>query len=83
MKTMADCTALQYYLNSEIEVLEELMNGRLKILYELGITHVITEIANWNLASLQIAYSHGFVKIGELFIEIDRSSPRNKKIVRF
>ena len=58
------------------------MKARLKILYELGITDVVTEIANWNLSSLQIAYSHGFVKMGELYIETDRTQPRVKKIMR-
>ena len=61
---------------------KQLMKARLKILFELGITDVVTEIANWNLASLQIAYSHGFVKTGELYIETDRTQPRVKKIMR-
>ena len=61
---------------------KELMKARLKILYDLGITTVITEIANWNLPSLQIAYSHGFTKIGELFIETNRSVPRKKNLMR-
>ena len=73
-------TVLPQFRNQGIG--KQLMKARLKILYELGITDVVTEIANWNLSSLQIAYSHGFIKMGELYIETDRTQPRVKKIMR-
>ena len=73
-------TVLKNFQNQGIG--KQLMKARLKILYDLGITTIITEIANWNIASLQIAYSHGFTKAGELYIETNRSVPRKKGILR-
>ncbi|MEW5760335.1 MAG: GNAT family N-acetyltransferase [Candidatus Thermoplasmatota archaeon] len=61
---------------------KELMRARLRILYDMGVASVITEIAYWNLASLQIAYNHGFKQVGTMYVETARTQRIKKNIVR-
>lgn len=73
-------TVLPNYRNRGVG--KELMCARLKTLYDLGARSVITEIADWNLASLQIAYSCGFKPVGTMYVETARSTRIKKTIVR-
>jgi GNAT superfamily N-acetyltransferase len=61
---------------------KELVRARLRALSELGATTVIAEIATWNLASLEIARAHGFVKVGDMYVESARSEKTEKRLVR-
>jgi L-amino acid N-acyltransferase YncA len=61
---------------------KELMRARLDALEALGADYVITEIADWNLASLQVATSFGFRKIGTMVVESSRSTKVKRAIVR-
>ena len=49
-----------------------LMRARLRGLFELGATRVITEVATWNGAAAEIARAHGFQKIGSMYVESAR-----------
>jgi L-amino acid N-acyltransferase YncA len=60
----------------------ELVRARLNALEALGATFVISEIAQWNLASLHLAYSHGFKPVGQMFVESARRSWVKRDIVR-
>ena len=73
-------TVLPEYRNRGIG--KELMRARLKALYELEVHNVITEIADWNLASLRIAFIHGFKHIGNMYVETIRTERIKKSIVR-
>ncbi|HMF33126.1 MAG TPA: GNAT family N-acetyltransferase, partial [Candidatus Lokiarchaeia archaeon] len=61
----------------------ELLRARLVALAELGIPSVITEIADWNLPSLQVSNKFGFHKVGEMFVETARQQRIKKNIVRW
>jgi GNAT superfamily N-acetyltransferase len=61
---------------------KELVRARLRALSELGATRVITEIATWNLASLEIARANGFQKVSEMFVESARDQKVEKRLVR-
>jgi L-amino acid N-acyltransferase YncA len=60
----------------------ELMRARLFALKAMGARDVITEIAQWNLSSLQLAQSHGFVKVADMYVETVRPKRIKKDIVR-
>ena len=60
----------------------ELMRARLEALRALGATDAIAEIADWNLPSLQVASSHGFRRVGEMFVETARTRRIVRTIVR-
>lgn len=51
----------------------ELLRARLNALKAMGATSAITEIAASNLPSLELAFSHGFKKVSEMFIETTRT----------
>ncbi len=61
----------------------ELTRARLATLANLGAQEVITEIADWNLPSLQVSNSLGFKKVGVMFVETARSIKIKKTIVRW
>ncbi len=61
---------------------QELMRARLRTLGDLGVQRVITEIATWNHASLEVARKHGFVRVGEMYVESSRSVRIDRKFVR-
>jgi len=53
----------------------ELVRARLNALHLLGARRALVEIGAWNLASLHLAVSHGFSKVGTLWVETTRSRP--------
>ncbi|MEM3341782.1 MAG: GNAT family N-acetyltransferase, partial [Thermoplasmata archaeon] len=61
---------------------KELMKARISIAYHLGCTDAMCEIADWNLPSLQIALSHGFVPEGKMYVETIRTQKVEKKFIR-
>ncbi len=61
----------------------ELARARLATLANLGAEAVITEIADWNLPSLQVSGSLGFKKVGVMFVETARTKKIKKNIVRW
>lgn len=61
---------------------QELMRARLRALHDLGAERVITEIADWNLASLEVARRFGFVATGTLVVETSRTARVARAIVR-
>ncbi len=61
---------------------KELMRARLRTLSDLGAERVITEIADWNLPSLEVARSFGFASIGTMVVETSRTQRIDKAIVR-
>lgn len=61
---------------------KELMRARLRALRDLGVETVITEIASWNHASLEIAKAQGFEKVGEMYVESAQAVRVERKFVR-
>jgi GNAT superfamily N-acetyltransferase len=61
---------------------KELMRARLRTLSDLGAERVMTEIADWNLPSLEIARSFGFAPVGTMVVETSRTQRIKKEIVR-
>ena len=59
-----------------------LFRARLRALFDMGIEHVITEVATWNVAALELARAHGFVKAGVMYVESARSQRDERKFVR-
>ena len=43
---------------------------------------MITEIATWNLASLEIARAHGFARAGTMYVESSDHVKEARKFVR-
>ncbi len=61
---------------------KELMRARIEALRALGASDVVAEIADWNLPSLQIAWSHGFRRVGTMYVETARTTRVKRTIVR-
>jgi L-amino acid N-acyltransferase YncA len=61
---------------------KELMRARLRTLSDLGAERVITEIADWNLPSLEVARSFGFAPVGTMVVETARVQRVERAIVR-
>ena len=61
---------------------KELMRARLAMMYNLGITDVMVEIADWNLPSLRIATRFGFILKGEMYVETIRKKRVKRNIIR-
>jgi len=61
---------------------KELHRARLEAMRLIGVTKVIDEIADWNLASIRISTLSGFEKIGKMYVETKRSRRIKKNIVR-
>jgi L-amino acid N-acyltransferase YncA len=61
---------------------KELHRARLEAMRLMGVSQVIDEIADWNLASIRISTLSGFEKIGRMYVETKRSRRIKKNIVR-
>lgn len=61
---------------------KELMRARLRTLADLGAERVMTEIADWNLPSLEVARTFGFASVGTMVVETSRTQRIKKEIVR-
>jgi GNAT superfamily N-acetyltransferase len=59
-----------------------LYRARLRGLFDIGATRVITECATWNVAALEIARAHGFHKSGVMYVESARDQRAERKFVR-
>ncbi len=59
-----------------------LYRARLRALFDLGVDSVLTECATWNVAALELARAHGFVKTGVMYVESARSERDERKFVR-
>ncbi len=60
----------------------ELIAARLKGLEALGVTRVISEIADWNVASLHLAYGFGFKDVGAMWVETTQTMRAPRSILR-
>jgi len=63
-------------------IAKELHRARLEAMRRLGVTTVIDEIADWNLASIRISTLSGFRPVGKMWVETVRKSRVKKNIVR-
>jgi GNAT superfamily N-acetyltransferase len=63
-------------------IAKELHRARLEAMRRLGVTTVIDEIADWNLASIRISTLSGFSPVGKMWVETVRTSRVKKNIVR-
>jgi len=61
---------------------KQLHRARLEAMRLLGVTDVIDEIADWNLASIRISTLSGFQPIGKMYVETVRTRRIKKDIVR-
>ena len=63
-------------------IAKELHRARLEAMRLMGVTDVMDEIADWNLASIRISTLSGFKPIGKVFVETTRRRRIRKSIVR-
>ncbi len=63
-------------------IAKELHRARLEAMRRMGVTTVIDEIADWNLASIRISTLSGFRPVGRMWVETVRKSRVKKNIVR-
>ena len=61
---------------------KELHLARLSAMQLMGVTKVIDEIADWNLASIRISTLSGFKPIGKMYVETVRTKRIKKNIIR-
>lgn len=61
---------------------KELHLARLEAMRLMGVTRVIDEIADWNLASKRISTLSGFKRIGDMYVETTRTKRIKKNIIR-
>jgi len=61
---------------------KELHRARLEAMRLLGVTTVIDEIADWNLASIRISMLSGFQPVGKMYVETIRTERIKMDIVR-
>ena len=59
-----------------------LYRARLRALFDMGVTSVLTECATWNVAALELARAHGFTKSGVVYVESARHQRDERKFVR-
>lgn len=59
-----------------------LYRARLRALFDMGVTSVLTECATWNVAALELARAHGFTKSGVVYVESARHHRDERKFVR-
>lgn len=59
-----------------------LMRARLRALFDLGATRIISECATWNLAAREVASRHGLTKVGEMYVESSDAAREPRRIVR-
>ncbi len=60
----------------------EILRARLAALRDLGAKYVLSEIAEWNLGSMELAVSHGFRPVGKMYVETARSQRVKRDIMR-
>ena len=48
----------------------------------MGVTKVVDEIADWNLASIRISTISGFKPVGKMYVETVRTKRIKKNIIR-
>jgi [ribosomal protein S18]-alanine N-acetyltransferase len=60
----------------------ELVRARLAALDALGVRYVIAEVAQWNIASHELLFAHGFEKVGSVYVETSRSAKPARQVVR-
>jgi len=63
-------------------IAKDLHRARLEVMRLMGVTTVIDEIADWNLASIRISSLSGFQPIGKMYVETVRTKRIKKDIVR-
>jgi len=63
-------------------IAKELHRARLEAMRRLGVTTVIDEIADWNLASIRISTLSGFKPVGRMWVETVRTKRIKRNIVR-
>jgi len=63
-------------------IAKELHRARLEAMRLMGVTTVVDEIADWNLASIRISTLSGFQSIGKMYVETVRKKRIKKDIVR-
>lgn len=73
-------TVLPEYRNRGIG--RELLRARLAALEALGAQSVVAEVAEWNLASLELLYSHGFKRVDKMYVETARRRKPKLSVVR-
>ena len=61
---------------------KELARARLCACAALGATRVVTEVATWNVASLEVVRPLGFVPIGQMWVESAASTRVERTLVR-
>ncbi len=59
-----------------------LYRARVRALFDMGVTSVLTECATWNVAALELARAHGFQKVGVMYVESARDVRQARKFVR-
>lgn len=59
-----------------------LMRARLRALFDLGATRIVSECATWNLGAREVASRHGLTKVGEMYVESSDAAREARKIVR-
>lgn len=60
----------------------ELARARVASVAALGAARVVTEVATWNVASLEVVRSLGFAKIGTMWVETASAIRVERKLVR-
>ena len=60
----------------------ELVRARLSACSGLGAERVITEVATWNVGSLEIVRAEGFATVGSLWVESSLAIRPERKVVR-
>ena len=61
---------------------KELHTARLEAMRLLGVTIVVDEIADWNLASIRISLLSGFKPVGRMYVETIRTKRIKKNFIR-
>lgn len=61
---------------------KELHCARLEALRGMGVTKVVDEIADWNLASKRISTISGFKPVGKMYVETVRTKRIKMNIIR-
>jgi L-amino acid N-acyltransferase YncA len=60
----------------------ELARARLAAVFAVGASRVVTEVATWNVASLEVVRSLGFAKVGTMWVETASALRVERKLVR-
>lgn len=60
----------------------ELARARVAAVFAIGASRVVTEVATWNVASLEVVRSLGFAKVGTMWVETASALRVERKLVR-